>query len=442
MSVTKEHRLDAIKPVAPDDGVASAMRPLVQALVGARPSVRLEFWDGTGVGPTDGPATVRVESPDALRRIMWSPNELGVSRAYVAGDITVEGDIMKAIEALRDTSPDDLDFGPRAAIGALSAARKLGVLGRPLPAPPEEAKPRGRRHSKQRDAGVISHHYDVGNDFYRIVLGPAMTYSCAHFAREDMTLAEAQASKHELICRKLGLQEHQGARLLDVGCGWGSMALHAAQRYGAQVVGITISQEQADGARQRVEEAGLSKLIEIRLLDYRDLRGDQYDAISSIGMFEHVGVARTEEYFGVLRSLLGPGGRLLNHAISSVRGSRIGRRTFMGRYVFPDGELADVGDVVLAMEYAGFEVRDVESLREHYAQTLRRWVANLESDWDRAVALAGQSRARIWRLYMAGSAVGFEDGGLGVHQVLGVVADRGGLSGMPRTRDAWSAEIA
>jgi cyclopropane-fatty-acyl-phospholipid synthase len=284
----------------------------------------------------------------------------------------------------------------------------------------------------------VSHHYDVSNDFYALVLGPAMTYSCARFDRPGMTLVEAQASKHELISRKLGLHLRPEARLLDVGCGWGSMAMHAAANHGAHVVGVTISKEQAQRARERVAEAGLEDQVEIRLQDYRDLKGERFDAISSVGMFEHVGKARMSEYFSTLHGLLHPTGRLLNHAISSVGGSKLGSRTFVYRYVFPDGELIDVGDVIHAMQDAGFEVRDVESLREHYDTTLRHWVANLEEHWDEAVAMVGESRARIWRLYMAGSAVGFEDGGLSLHQVLGVRDGDEGYSGMPANRDAWA----
>jgi cyclopropane-fatty-acyl-phospholipid synthase len=313
----------------------------------------------------------------------------------------------------------------------------MGALGLPPAPPPEEARQRGRKHSTRRDASAISHHYDVGNEFYELVLGPAMTYSCARFTDARMNLAEAQASKHDMICRKLGLAEEPELRLLDVGCGWGSLALHAAKTYKARVVGITISAEQAAYAVDRVQRAGLGDRVEIRLQDYRELRGESFDAISSVGMFEHVGAARMADYFGVLKTLLADHGRLLNHAISSVGGSPIERSSFVGRYVFPDGELIDVGRVVLAMEEAGFEVRDVESLREHYALTLRAWVANLESQWGRAVELVGEARARVWRLYMAASAVGFEDGGLGLHQVLGVVPDADGGSGMPRTRDVW-----
>jgi cyclopropane-fatty-acyl-phospholipid synthase len=301
------------------------------------------------------------------------------------------------------------------------AAHRLGTLGSPLPPPAEEARPAGRIHSPARDARAVSHHYDVGNDFYELVLGPSWTYSCARFVTPATSLEEAQAAKYELICRKLGLDR----------------ALHAARYHDARVVGIALSHEQVDKAKERVREAGLEDRVEIRYQDYRDLGGEEFDAISSIGMFEHVGSDRTAQYFTTLRGLLGPTGRLLNHAISSPGGSRLGSRTFIGRYVFPDGELIDVGEVVLAMERAGFEVRDVESLREHYARTLRCWVANLEANWDRAVELVGRARADIWRLYMAGSAIGFEDGGIAVHQVLGVLPTDDGASGMPRTRGDW-----
>ena len=452
MSITRERRQIHVEPdpspVGPPDtrsldagaggrAVAEVMRPLVRVLLGSQPRIRVEFWDGSGLGPENSPARLVVRSSDALRRVLWAPGELGLSRAYVAGDIDVEGDVMALVAAMRDGT-DDLQYGPRLAVAALRGARRVGALGWPVAPPPEEARPRGRRHSRRRDASVVGHHYDVGNDFYGIVLGPTLTYSCALYASAGMSLAEAQDTKHEGICRKLGLHEQTGRRLLDVGCGWGSMAIHAAQHHQARVVGITISREQAQGARRRVQDAGLSHLIDIRLQDYRELVGEQFDAISSVGMFEHVGAARTREYFATLRSLLRHQGRLLNHAISSVNGSSLGRRSFMYRYVFPDGELADCGDVVLAMERAGLEVRDVESLREHYAQTLRHWVANLEGEWDRAVALAGPARARIWRLYMAASAIGFERGSIGVHQVLGVVPDDRGNSGMPRTRAGWA----
>lgn len=432
-----------------DATVASVFQPLLRSTFGPQPDIRWDFWDGSTLGPLErSGSAIRFRSADALGHMMWAPGELGLARAFVAGELSVEGDIFTVLGALQPGLPGDTRPGLEWARQAVTAAHRLGVLThRPTP-PREEARPRGRRHSKRRDASAISHHYDVGNDFYRLVLGPSMTYSCARFtapgdtghaqADPGVLLDEAQAAKHDLICRKLGLDTRPGMRLLDVGCGWGSMAVHAATRYGAKVVGVTISTAQAELARKRIAEASVPDLVEIRLQDYRDLRGERFDAISSIGMFEHVGSEKTAEYFETLRALLPAHGRLLNHAISSRGGSRISSRSFIGRYVFPDGELLDVGDVALAMERAGFEVRDVEALREHYALTLRRWVANLEAHWDAAVELVGEGRARVWRLYMAASALGFENGRLGLHQVLGVVPDSAGTAAMPGDRRGWA----
>lgn len=425
-----------------DEPAAEVVRPVLDLLLGDHAPVAFEFWDGSRLDPDGRPAaSIRLTSPNALRRLVWMPNELGLGRAYVAGELELEGDVFRAIETLRDHANIDSRTAWRSMPTFAAAARRLGVLGPPLPPPEEETRlegwRHGLRHSPGRDSKAISHHYDVGNEFYRLVLGPSMTYSCARFAEPACTLEDAQAAKHELVCRKLGLHERSGARLLDVGCGWGSMAIHAALQHGAHVVGVTISREQADLARHRVAEAGVTDRVEIRLQDYRHLAGESFDAISSIGMSEHVGHRRIDQYFEVLCGVLRPGGRLLNHAISSVGGSKMGRTSFVGRYVFPDGELIDVGNVVLAMERAGFEVRDVESLREHYALTLREWVANLERDWDRAVELVGVARARVWRLYMAASAVGFEDGGINIHQSLGVLPGPAGHADMPRTRRDW-----
>ena len=416
--------------------VATTLAGAIESLFGSELPVRISFWDGSSLGPAT-PTTIEIRSPDALRRLLYAPNELGLGRAYVAGDIEIDGDVFDVLR-LRDRLGDprrhvDLKLGRSFWLHVARSARAVGALGRPLPPPPEEARLSGRVHSKRRDADAISHHYDVSNDFYALFLGDTMTYSCAYFTSPDATLDDAQTAKYELISRKLGLRE--GMRLLDVGCGWGGMLIHAASRHGTEGVGVTLSREQADLAAKRVAEAGLTGRIEIRLQDYRDLGDDRFNAISSIGMFEHVGVAELGTYFETLESMLAPGGRLLNHAISKPSGQpKLDKHSFIARYVFPDGELQEVGTVVSAMQNRRLEVRDVESLREHYARTLRHWVANLEANWDEAVKHAGVARARVWRLYMAGAAVNFEAGRTSVHQVLGVKTAPDGASGMSPTR--------
>jgi len=400
-------------------------------VVSADLPVAIRFYDGSSLGPADASTSIVVRSPDALRRIITAPGVLGFSRAYVAGDIDIEGDVFAAL-ALRDHFAGT-KLRP---VDALAAVRLAGprVLRR-LPRPPEEVRLRGRRHSRDRDATAIAHHYDVSNDFYRLVLGPSMTYSCALWADGTATLEDAQWAKHDLVARKLDL--HAGMRLLDIGSGWGSMVLHAGQEHGVRAVGVTISRNQHDVATKRVAEAGLADRVDVRLEDYRDVDDGPYDAVSSIGMFEHVGLARLGEYFQRIHSLLRPGGRLLNHAIgrpahmSHGKGRRATKANpFIDRYVFPDGELHELGTVVSAMQYAGFEVRHVESLREHYALTLRSWIANLEDSWDSAIEQAGSARARVWRLYLAGSALAFEADRTQVHQVLATKTTEG-ASGMP-----------
>jgi cyclopropane-fatty-acyl-phospholipid synthase len=385
--------------------------------------IRLRAWDGSEAGPEDAPL-IEFTSRRALRRILWSPGQLGLSRAYVAGEITAHGDIFAAFAALSSAGkfaqPGPFSKPTASEVWTLvKTGVRLGALG-PNPAPPpEEAKveKHGRRHSKRRDAAAISHHYDVGNDFYRLVLGPSMVYSCAVWSDESRSLEEAQEEKLDLVCRKLGLQP--GMRVLDVGCGWGSFVLHAATRYGVAVVGITISTEQAELVRKRVAEAGLTDRVEIRVQDYRDIDDGPYDAVSSLGMSEHVGREQLGRYVSQLHGLLRPGGRLLNHAISWNAGpTEDDPDSFIPRYVFPDGEMLSLGEMVVALEGGGFEVLDVEALRRHYALTLRAWVKNLEEQWDEAVRLTSEGRARIWRLYMAASALGFESGLTGVNQVL------------------------
>jgi cyclopropane-fatty-acyl-phospholipid synthase len=403
---------------------------VIEDLLGDDLPIAVEAYDGTRMGRPDADATLVVRSPAALQRLLTAPGELGFARAYVEGHLDVEGDIFAAL-ALRDHLPE-VRLNRRQWVDMLRLATAAGGLRalRPLPPPPEEARLRGRRHSRARDAEAIAHHYDVSNQFYRLVLGPSLTYSCAVWHDPSISLEDAQAAKHELICRKLGLEP--GMRLLDVGCGWGGMVLHAAEHHGVRAVGITVSARQADLAGKRVAEAGLADRVEIRLQDYRDVTDGPYDAISSIGMFEHVGLASLRLYLQRLHGLLRPQGRLLNHAIARPPGDRprFARASFIDRYVFPDGELHEIGEVVSAMQRESLEVRHVESLREHYALTLRRWVANLEAGWDEAVAEAGLARARIWRLYMAASAVNFEAARNQIHQVLAVRAD-GGRSDMP-----------
>ncbi|GAC1315366.1 MAG: cyclopropane-fatty-acyl-phospholipid synthase family protein [Acidimicrobiales bacterium] len=414
--------------------VALQLEPVLSGILGSPPALAIEFWDGSRLGPDAAPATVRFRTPDALRRILYAPGELGFARAYVYSDIDVDGDIHHALRVLASSSPE-LAIGWRGTLDVIRAAVRLKVVGRPLPPPPEEARLQGRLHSVARDAEAISHHYDVSNEFYELFLGPSMTYSCARFTTAEATLEEAQAAKYELVCRKLGLTE--GYRVLDVGCGWGGMVIHAAQHHGASAVGVTISREQFDIARKRVAQAGLADRVEIRLQDYREITDGPFDAISSIGMAEHVGRASLRAYFAALTALLRPKGRLLNHAISTPNGAAYDRRSFIARYVFPDGELPDVAEVVSGMQAQGLDVRDVEGLREHYALTLRRWSANLETGWEQACALVGERRARVWRLYLAGAAVSFEAAEIGIHQVLGVKVADDGTSGMPLTRAAF-----
>jgi cyclopropane-fatty-acyl-phospholipid synthase len=403
---------------------------VLEQVLGGQLPVAIIAYDGSRAGPPDATTTVVVRSPDAIRRMVTAPGELGLARAYVAGDLELEGDVFEALglhEHFTNLRPHPRDL---AALAKLVGASGL----RPLPPPPEEVRLHGRRHSKRRDAAAISHHYDVPTRFFELVLGPSMTYSCAVFADESTSLEDAQAAKHELVCQKLALRP--GMRLLDVGCGWGSMVMHAAQHHGVEAVGVTLSHEQAVAATKRVADAGLADRVQIREQDYRDVDDGPFDAISSIGMFEHVGAEQLGHYFHQLHTLVRPGGRLLNHGISRPRSPRryrprIGQRTFIGRYVFPDGELCDVGSVITAMQVAGFEARHLESLREHYGRTLRHWVANLEREWDEAVAEARTGRARVWRLYMAASAINFEVAGISVHQVLGVRPHPGGASDFP-----------
>ncbi|GGV52593.1 cyclopropane-fatty-acyl-phospholipid synthase [Streptomyces longisporoflavus] len=429
---------------------ALRLKHLAEQMLGAPLPVRMRAWDGSEAGPPDGPVLV-VRNRRALRRLMWKPGELGLARAWVAGDLDVEGDLYAALDRLAEFIWERAEDakGLRESLRDprfRAAARSLIGLAAPfLPPPPPQEEMRGRSrlhlHTKGSDKQAISHHYDVGNDFYELVLGPSMVYSCAYWGageEEASTLEDAQRDKLEIVSRKLALKP--GMRLLDVGCGWGSMAIHAAREHGVTVVGVTLSHEQAAYARKRIAEEGLTDRVEIRVQDYRDVRDGPYDAISSIGMAEHVGAERYLEYARDLHALLAPGGRLLNHQIArrpQADESAYEVDDFIDAYVFPGGELAPVGSTVTQLERAGFEVRDVEAIREHYALTLRQWVANLEARWQEGQRLTSPGRARIWRLYMAASALSFERNRIGVNQVLAVKTPEAGASGMPLRARTW-----
>jgi len=432
---------------------AERLAPLLEALLGAELPVRLRCWDGSELGPADASAVMVLRRRRALRTLLWQPDELGLSRAYVSGDLDIDGDMYTVFDVpelvAKLAGNDGLTLSWGMKLRALATAFRLGAVGpRPRLPPEEDHHPRrGRRrsakHSRARDAGSIRHHYDVGNEFYRLVLGPSLVYSCAYWtqaAGPAYGLEQAQQDKLELICRKLGLQP--GMRLLDVGCGWGSLALHAARHHGVRVVGVTLSAEQASLARHRVAEAGLSELVEVRVQDYREVGDGPYDAIASVGMAEHVGARQLGAYCQTLFALLRPGGRLLNSAISSPPSGEEGivepRSSFIDRYVFPDGELLPLAMMVDGFERAGFEVRDTENLREHYAQTLRAWVDNLDSNWVAAAGYTSEGRARVWKLYMVGSALGFQSGQIAVNQVLAIKRDAAGESHMAPTRDHWA----
>ncbi|MGK2938553.1 MAG: class I SAM-dependent methyltransferase [Solirubrobacteraceae bacterium] len=384
----------------------------------------LRFWDGTELAPTedDGqPPLTLLIGEDALPHLLHRPDSLGLIRAWITGAIDLEGDFEQAL-LLRDRY-GGLELDRRAKVRAFAhAARIAGVRALRRPAIPDsEAKLPGRLHSLRRDQEAIAFHYDVSNRFYEIQLGPSMVYSCAVFADPAESLEAAQQRKLDRVCRKLRLAA--GERLLDIGCGWGSMLMHAAEHYGVQAVGVTISEAQAELARERIRAAGLQDRCDVRVADYRSVTDGPYDKIVSIGMSEHVGREQMPTYLAQLRGLVRPGGLVLNHAIGRLYSDAGGPDSFTARYVFPDGELLRLGDLVGFMEHAGLEVRDVESLREHYALTLRRWLANMAARRDEVIAAIGEQRERVWRAHHAGAAQGFERGGITIHQVLMVRPD-------------------
>jgi cyclopropane-fatty-acyl-phospholipid synthase len=409
-----------------------------ERIVGHDAQVQFLAYDDSRAGPAHADVTVNVKSPYAISYLTHAPGAIGLARAYVAGYLDITGDMYTALSRMQ-SALGDLTWGDKSTLLRGIAGDPLlraAALKRLEPPPQEVRRERlpilsGLRHSKRRDAKAISHHYDVSNTFYEWVLGPSMAYTCACFPTEEATLEQAQYHKFDLVSRKLALR--QGMRLLDVGCGWGGMVMHAARNYGVKALGVTLSKQQAEWAQKAIAEAGLSELAEVRHMDYRDVSESGFDAVSSIGLTEHIGKANLPSYFSFLYGKLKPGGRLLNHCITRPDDTEpsIRKEGFINRYVFPDGELEGPGHLVSKMHDAGFEVRHEENLREHYAKTLAGWCRNLEDHWDEAVAEVGQGTARVWRLYMAGSRLGFDLNWIQLHQVLGVKLHDDGRSGMP-----------
>src|SRR5689334_9880950 len=418
------------------DGMTLA--EVFENMVGPDAPVEFRAYDGSTSGTAGAPVRITVRSPVAVSYLAQAPGSLGLARAYVSGHLDVDGDMYTALARMAGARQVHLDVSDR-----LSLLNELGgpkLLFPRVPPPPQEVRVKrrwlgGRRHSKGRDASAISHHYDVSNTFYEWVLGPSMAYTCACFPREDATLEEAQDYKHDLVARKLGLRP--GMRLLDVGCGWGGMVRHAAREYGVKALGVTLSAEQAYWAQQKIKEQGLEELAEVRHLDYRDVPEGDFDAISSIGLTEHIGVANYPAYFGFLRDKLKPEGRLLNHCITRSDNKKTSTGAFIDRYVFPDGELTGSGRIITEIQDAGLEVHHEENLRMHYAKTLAGWNKNLVDNWDECVAEVGEGTARVWGLYMAGSRMGFVTNEIQLHQVLATKTVDGD-SGFPLRPD-WTA---
>ncbi len=409
--------------------MSAPIAPILARAVGPDLPLAFRACDGSTAGPPDAVATLDVVDRRALNHLATAPGELGLARAYVSGTLDLRGDLYAVLQLLAgEGSVGTLGWRQRAEV-----LRGLGPgILRPVPPPPEEVRPGpwwGLRHSLTRDSRAISHHYDVSNRFYEWLLGPTMAYTCAVYPHDGASLEEAQTEKVDLVCRKLDLRP--GQRLLDVGCGWGTMVRHAAEHYGVRVLGVTLSRQQAEWGQERLTSLGLGGRAEIRHGDYRNVAESGFDAVSSIGLTEHIGARNLGSYARFLAGKLRPTGRLLNHCITRPTTTvEPHPRGFIERYVFPDGELVGVATVVAALQDSGLEVRHEENLREHYARTCAAWSANLESHWAESVAEIGEGRARVWRLYLAGSRLGFVQRRVELHQVLAVRTD-GGEAGMP-----------
>jgi cyclopropane-fatty-acyl-phospholipid synthase len=419
MAVQAQGKRQLVSP--PTGGAAALVRRAGKRIAAGallRLPLRIRFWDGTVLqGHGSGElTTVTAHDPGAFAYLLHSPNQLGLARAWATGSLDVDSNVEDVLAVRSHLNGVGLTARDRAVLAWL-AVRLAGPRAlRPPPIPATEARPRGRLHSLGRDRRAVGHHYDISNRFYRLLLGPTFVYSAALFERDDDTLESAQERKLESICAKLRLQP--GERLLDVGCGWGSLLLHAARHHGARGVGVTLSEAQANLARSRVRDSGLSDQIEIRIADYRTLTDGPYDKVASIGMYEHVGLAQYGAYVRKVRSLLRTGGLFFNDGIARLFSEFPRRPTFISRYVFPDGELRPLAALVGSMERGGLEPREICSTREHYARTLQRWYENLRHHWQEAEAEIGSERLRVWQLYILASAVGFDDADISNYQVL------------------------
>jgi len=397
--------------------IAQVLRPVV----GGELPVRLKAWDGSEAGPTDAPV-VRLNSPDAIRRLLWNPGELGAAQAYVTGELDIDGDLNSALqqlwEVVRQRRLSGIRLTPGIIAGIGRIARSAGALGTPPAPPATQAKVRGRLHSLIRDRAAISHHYDLSNDFYGLILDPQMAYSSGYWTEEPGAgygVEDAQRDKLDLVCRKIGLQP--GMRLLDVGCGWGSLSLHAARHYGATVVGVTLSVEQKAFIDARIMEYGLADQVEIRVQDYREIPDGPFDAVASLEMGEHVGQKNYPVYAQALFDNLAPGGKVLVQQMSR-RGRHPGGGPFIESFIAPDMHMRPVGETLNFLEGAGFEVEGVEGMRRHYVRTLEAWYGTFEQNQDQAEEMMGQEVVRVWRLYLVGALRSFAEGRMGVEQIL------------------------
>lgn len=422
MSGVADKNLERVGSWPPDRDLASATARALDRVADGRLRslpVSVRFWDGSTLVAQGAQmhAPVATLAPEALRHFVREPNQLGLARAWVSGALDIDGDLEQVLRARDELREISLSPADRIRLGwAIARMAGPSVLRRASIPTIEAGRGQGS-HSIAEDRKSVRHHYDVSNNFYRLILGPTMTYSCAYFGSLEDTLEAAQEQKHDLVARKLRLGP--GDRMLDIGCGWGSMLMHAAARHGVRAVGITLSEPQAELARSRIREAGLSELVEVRVADYREIRDGPFDKVVSIGMYEHVGRGELGRYASVVHDLLRPGGLFLNHGIARLTSPPPRGDTFISRYIFPGGELHPVAEIISSMQTAGLEVRDLESLREHYPLTLRRWAVNLQAHQDEAIKIAGSERERAWRVYLLASAQAFESGEITVYQVLG-----------------------